>query len=1390
MVYMCPRCDKEFSHKRKYNNHLNTHCPDCSVTIINGNQMKQHQRRMHPERATAVTKDNQRKQMTSRKEDLNDQATTQVDNSTLPSTSTERNGRETLQPLPLSDQSDLGTRSSDNTSHLNTSSSNLVKPAKPLYRCGDCDIETSSKYQHERSNQHKENVRKIVNENLSLVTSAFKNRIATYEYWHNKNHTVTELFTGDAKVCLMKLLHLNRIEHTALKFNIELQCDYEKPAVNSEQQIAQTFNHITKMVLLTMDDDIEELYNQQIDSLNKEMSEFELTDSGWSLQSILKLDININKVSMTKLPSDIEKPKTQGANIDELCTGSSDNKTSSTLQSQDTGSNVQNNVEGSSYIETPNSLYSKKACLNIQNKDEFCFKWSMVAALDEKPKSNANRCSSYNVKINEVKLQLQTGILLNFQGLEFPLAVEDVKHFEANNPDISVNVFGYENDEVVGPYYLTKEEREHHANLLLLYNEEKFHYICINDTSRLLSGQLRKHHGKAFICNQCIQHFSTSLHLENHKAECAKVVTKLPEGDEAFLKFKQHHRKLDVPFAIYADFESALIDLGPTEEGAKASKQKPIKKHDPCAFGYYIKCSFDARLNRFESYTGEDASKKFVEYIIRDCKDIYNKYLNQKKKMKKLTTLQLHQFNESTNCHICDRPLIKDKVKDHCHLTGLYRGAAHTDCNLKYTIPKFIPIYFHNFSSYDAHMFAKNLVEHEGEIKVIPLNRELYVSLSLYIQMSVADGQGSQAYSRLELRFLDSFRFMAASLESLAENLTDKEFHIVRSMFPNDEQFKLMRKKGIYPYDYISSHEKLNEKDLPAREAFYNSMSDEECTVAEYQHAQQVWAKFNCESLKDYMELYLKADVLILADVFENFRALCRSIHCLDACHYFTAPGLSWDAMLRMTEINLELLTDIDMFNFFKHGIRGGLVQCCKRHTVANNKYMSAYDESKPSVCLMYLDANNLYGYAMSQCLPYGGFKWEEGIDFEKFSRQEFIESIAAKGDQGFMYEVDLEYPSHLHDAHNDLPFCAENKLVQGSKCRKLIADLNPKQAYRLHYRSLQQCLRHGLQLKNVRRILSFCQKPWLEKYIMENNRHRALAKNAFEKDFFKLLNNAVYGKTMENVDKRKDVRIVNHWERTNKNRLGARDFIAKPNFHSLTVFSEDMAAIQMNRLSVLYDKPIYLGFSVLDLSKWKMYDFHYDFMKKKFGDSLSLNYMDTDSFVYTFQEQNFYESLTQNDLETQFDTSEYEPDNQFNFPPVNKKVLGMMKDENCGKIMTEFVGLRSKMYAINVENSKQIKKSKGVKKAILKRYTIDTYRQVLMEKRKLYADMLTFRSHKHEVYTQSINKVTLCGDDDKRYIAPNGIDTYAWGHYKIAEIEAAKEEAPSLPMEVEENCN
>ena len=477
--------------------------------------------------------------------------------------------------------------------------------------------------------------------------------------------------------------------------------------------------------------------------------------------------------------------------------------------------------------------------------------------------------------------------------------------------------------------------------------------------------------------------------------------------------------------------------------------------------------------------------------------------------------------------------------------------------------------------------------------------------------------------------------------------------------------------------------------------------------------------------------------------------------------------------MLKMTNIKLELMTDIDMFQFIEKGLRGGISYIANRYGKANNKYMKEYDDKAPSKYIMYLDANNLYGWAMSQYLPTGGFRWMTQKQIDNINLAKYKED----SNKGFIAGVDLEYPKELHNLHNDYPLAPEKvkvtKDMLSDYCQniadkynistglvhKLIPTLGNKEKYVLHYRNLQLYINLGLKVTKVHQVLEFNQSPWLKQYIDFNTEKRKNAKNAFEKDFFKLMNNSVFGKTMENIRKRVDVRLVTDEKKLLK-------WVSKPTYVSSKIFYENLVAVHKIKETLTLNRPAYVGMCILDLSKTLMYDFHYNYIKEKYGDKAKLLFTDTDSLTYEIEAKDVYQDFW-ND-KNKFDNSDYSVSSPY-FDKPNKKVIGKFKDEAAGVPICEFIGLRSKMYSYIKDNQKGGKTAKGIKKNVIKKdIQHENYQETLFNNKQMYHKMKTIRSKNHELGSYEINKVSLSCFDDKRYIHEDGVTSYAYGHYNI----------------------
>ena len=719
------------------------------------------------------------------------------------------------------------------------------------------------------------------------------------------------------------------------------------------------------------------------------------------------------------------------------------------------------------------------------------------------------------------------------------------------------------------------------------------------------------------------------------------------------------------------------------------------------------------------------------------------------------------QFNTASDCWICGEELGNDRVRDHCHYTGCYRGAAHNSCNLKYRKPESVPVFFHNLTGYDSHLFIKKLgsSNNKENIKCIPNNEEKYITFTkTIITGQYTNKKGEDKNKTFDIVFKDSLKFMSSSLGALVNNLPKNGFKNI-SKYYTPEEVELIKQKGFYPYEFMDTEEKFNDTNPPPREAFYSKLSGRGITEKNYKHVWNVWYTFKMKTFKDYHKLYNETDVLLLADVFENFRNLCLKIYGLDPVYYFTAPGLAWDACLKMTNINLELLSEPNMLLMFEKGIRGGISIISNRYGEANNKYMgNRYNKNKLNKYLMYLDANNLYGCAMSEKLPIHSFKWLTSGEMEKLFNNQVVQVWEKTP---CILEVDLEYPENLHDLHNDYPFCPERVECKNG-VEKLIPNLRNKTKYIIHYKNLIQCLKAGLKLKKIHRGIKFIESKWMKPYIEMNTNLRTKAKNNFEKDFFKLMNNSVFGKTMENIRNRVNVKLVNTEEKFKK-------LSAKPNYKSCKIFNENLISVHMKKTSLTMNKPVYLGMCILDLSKTIMYDFHYNYIKPKYGVKAKLLFTDTDSLMYEIETEDFYKDISK-DVINRFDTSDYPENHPSGIPTgINKKVLGMFKDEAAGKRIKEFVGLHAKLYSFVMEDGKENKRCKGVKKQVVESsITHEDYKTCLRTGKEQLRKQNILRSYEHEVYTEEVNKIALSALDDKRYILSDGIHTLAWGHYKI----------------------
>ena len=649
---------------------------------------------------------------------------------------------------------------------------------------------------------------------------------------------------------------------------------------------------------------------------------------------------------------------------------------------------------GGSYIDSPKWLKDKKSIINPKNNDNKCFQYAVTLALNlDKIKRNPQRVSKIKPFIEKYK----------WEDIDFPSTSKDWKKFESNN-EVALNIlYVLYNTKKINIAYKSKNNltQERQVILLMISDGQKWHYLVVTNLSGLLRG-IASNHKEDFYCLICFHSYSTKNKLEAHKKICENhdyCYVEMPTKNNNIIKYNHGEKSMKLPFVIYADLECLLEKMNTCINNPKEPSTTKINKYAPSGYSIFTHFSFDESKNKVNYCRKDDCQNKFC----KDLREHVTKIINyEKKKMIPLTTEEKIYHNKQKICYICKKEFNNNdkknyKVRDHCHYTGEYRGAAHNICNLRYKVPKEIPIVFHNGSTYDYHFIIKELVkEFKDNFECLGENTEKYITFSVPIKKKIENKDLEITY---KMKFIDSYTFMSSLLSKLVDNLSEgihnnkcvdcnscldyikiknekllsrcfncnnykkkfnkdliKKFKNTYSFCDNDlNKFVLLLRKGVYPYEYMDSREKFNETSLPSKKDFYSNLNMENIDDIDYRHGNDVFKRFKLKNLGEYHDLYVQSDTLLLADVFENFRNTCLKVYELYPAHFLSLPGLAWQACLKKTNVESELLTDYDMLLMVEEGIRGGICHSIHRYAKANNKYMKNYDESKESSYIQYL---------------------------------------------------------------------------------------------------------------------------------------------------------------------------------------------------------------------------------------------------------------------------------------------------------------------------------------------------------------------------------------------------------------------------------------------------
>ena len=931
----------------------------------------------------------------------------------------------------------------------------------------------------------------------------------------------------------------------------------------------------------------------------------------------------------------------------------------------------------------------------------------------------------------------------------------------------------------------SEENKKHHVNILLY----KGHYYTIRSLSRFLCGFRCSNRKKGYYCKTCLTKKYSEQALKEHENFCSingvKPKGKVPTlgSGEDLLQFRNYEKKFMAPFVIYMDFETYQSRV--TNKRASGKKTKFNTQHKQLSIGMKCVCHVNDKFNGpVRCYTGENCAKKAIEMLMEEQSRI-NVILNECRYPMTSTAETWQMLKKATQCYICDSVFHDDKkCRDHNHLQsakvteehpfGNVLGIACNRCNLKYSSisnePK-IPVFLHNGSKYDFKLLIRDLCQNsENQLKIIPRTSETFACISFQ-----------------NFQFIDTYAHLPNSLSNLTDILRsgqeskDKLFKHTRQLYPEESTFLKLLKKGFFPYEYLTGVDVLNECKLPEREHFYSSLTKKTITPEQYQHAQSMFTVLKCSNLGEYLEAYLKLDVTLLADVFENFRAINHKLYGLDVAKYLSLPSFSFDAMLLQTKVKLELITDLEQYEFIQKAIRGGISGQYTRYAKANYPTLPDYNEVEPLSYLHMFDCNSLYAYCLSKKLPVGKFRWLEKNEISNFD----IENTASNTDLGYILEVDLEYPENLHVKHSDFPLAPIKKKIKYdelspynqniqrssdmknlfSNAEKLVQTLEDKKNYVIHFELLKLYLKLGLKLTKTHRVVRFEQRAFMRSFIEFNIERRKAANSEFESNNLKMANNALYGKTIENMFKRRKVRLVNSSEKLLK-------LANKPTFQRVELLDPKIAAVELKNHTVKLDKPIFIGFTVLELAKKVMYQFLYLFLPKIFGTWYTVHplYSDTDSFLLKIVAKD-ESAPTPNDIyranSKYFDFSNFPTTHPLHHTK-NAKNKGYFKFEYGSQELTEFVGLKSKQYSI-LCSCDTIHRAKGVPKAAANKLVHADYLHTLRKNQPKTVHFSAIRSFKHKLHTVDTEKIALSTFDDKRYILDDGITSLAYGDYRIA---------------------
>ena len=1015
--------------------------------------------------------------------------------------------------------------------------------------------------------------------------------------------------------------------------------------------------------------------------------------------------------------------------------------------------------------------------------------------------------------MEKIRTLLSSQYPLNLDGLPMPFEFKYFKAFEAKNPTIGLRVYHHDRELVTGPLYVNADTNRRPVHLLFISHPEKDslpgHFRPITNMHAMVNGFDKSQTSRTpYHCELCLQRFRTATAQSNHLHWCGQSGKKqkvhMPMEDEH--RFKDHQKTTHMLNVIYADMESKIDPV--------------THLHTPGYIGsmqvWHPEHAEENNTYDVDIFKGDDCVMKFLDYLEDkarenvDCLDLYTRQPME------MSAMEQQRHNASMVCDFCEQSFSEERLRcaDHDHITGCYLRALCSQCNLRRVqYRRRMSVVFHNLKGYDGHHLMRyglanklhwdiNPIYQSGDkllgvIVRIPLSQsEQEEEGEEYGQeeeeesdndggINIIDGLESMLMRRRRrkdyytINFIDSFQFLPSSLQKLIDALPNTP--ISQQMLTNAYEMSMEDgrriSKAIFPYTFFTSFDVLQSTtDLPPISAFYNDLTERECSREAYASAQEAWNSIGCHTLEEYLIYYLKLDVAGLADIFETFRRDVFQASELDATHYFGSPGLSLAWFFKHTGARPDMLKDPAMYEMFEHGIRGGM-------TVVN--IHEATTDTSNVECqqhIAYIDENNLYGHSMSMKQPYKDFQWLSESECSEFINTETIQNFDAEGDLGFLAEVDLEYPPDVQEATLDLPLAPEAGSIGEEQLspymkrlwthyygmqsyhgtQKLLLTHYPKQRYIVHSRALCYYVEKGLRITRCHRAILFQQRAFMKEYVDYHTTQRSQATTISKKNLHKYMVNSLFGKTMEDVRQHLSRRLTHSPSILFRN-------ANSPLCESVMPLGEETIVVTMRKTSVLLCKAIFIGQCILDASKIVMYRLLDQLKSHPTLSDVQLIGGDTDSFFLRLQSPYSLDEIWRS--LSNFDSSNYPLTHPLH-SNTNKARLGCFKDEACGRRITSFVALSPKMYSFVVDHdtSELNNRVKGIKTYKKHTLTHELYQQAYRQHQIISIKQTLLQSREHTIHTVTQQKRALSVWEDKRFWLSANV-SYPYGYHRIPSL-------------------